>query len=195
MPTDVQEKTTAEWMREAQKGYIRIGVLILLNKKPAHGYELMKEIRERTKGFWSPTPGGVYPVLRSLEKAGYIEGEWKIQRNRKLKVYKITQSGKLILKRAIIKQNEIADNISTLFQEFSREVLNVETEAFPMRNIASPLSVFEEDSKTESFDDLEHRRKHILETMKMMEERLKILDRKIAKINQTRKMQEAQKST
>jgi DNA-binding PadR family transcriptional regulator len=195
MPTDVQEKTTAEWMREAQKGYIRIGVLILLNKKPAHGYELMKEIRERTKGFWSPTPGGVYPVLRSLEKAGYIEGEWKIQRNRKLKVYKITQSGKLILKRAIIKQNEIADNISTLFQEFSREVLNVETEAFLMRNIASPLSVFEEDTKAESFDDLEHRRKHILETMKMMQERLKILDRKIAQINQTKKMQEAQKST
>jgi PAS domain S-box-containing protein len=29
---------------EAQKGYIRIGVLILLNKKPSHGYEIMKEI-------------------------------------------------------------------------------------------------------------------------------------------------------
>jgi hypothetical protein len=34
---DTQDKTTANWMKEAQKGYIRVAVLILLNKKPPHG--------------------------------------------------------------------------------------------------------------------------------------------------------------
>ncbi|MCW4010565.1 MAG: PadR family transcriptional regulator [Candidatus Bathyarchaeota archaeon] len=194
MRIDPQEKTTANWMKEAQKGYIRMGVLILLNKKPAHGYEIMKEIKDRTKGFWSPTAGGVYPVLRNLEKAGYIKGKWQIQRNRKLKVYKITTSGKLILKSAIIKQNEIANNISALFQEFSREVLNVETEAFPMPNITPPLSVFESDKKTESPAELEHERKHLIETMKMTRESLRILNRKIAKINQTKERQKAQET-
>ncbi len=110
-----EEKITSNWMKEAQKGYIRIGVLILLNKKPAHGYELMKEIRDRTKGFWSPTPGGVYPVLASLERDRYIKGEWSVQRNRKIKTYRITKLGQAILKKALIKQNEIADKFEDPF--------------------------------------------------------------------------------
>ena len=68
MATETEDKTTANWMKEAQKGYIRMGVLILLNKKPSHGYEIMKEINSRTKGFWQPTAGGVYPILRDLRK-------------------------------------------------------------------------------------------------------------------------------
>ncbi len=71
MASETEDKTTANWMKEAQKGYIRMGVLILLNKKPSHGYEIMKEINSRTKGFWQPTAGGVYPILRDLEKSGY----------------------------------------------------------------------------------------------------------------------------
>ena len=47
MQTEKEEKTTANWIKEAQKGYIRMGVLILLNKKPSHGYEIMKEIIAR----------------------------------------------------------------------------------------------------------------------------------------------------
>ena len=68
MKPETQDQTTQNWMKEAQKGYIRMGVLMLLNKKPSHGYELMKEINSRTKGFWQPTAGGVYPILRDLEK-------------------------------------------------------------------------------------------------------------------------------
>ena len=67
MASEIEEKTTTIWLKEAQKGYIRIGVLILLNKKPSHGYEIMKEINSRSKGFWQPTAGGVYPILRDLE--------------------------------------------------------------------------------------------------------------------------------
>ena len=65
MATEKEEKTTANWLKEAQKGTTRMGILILLNKKPAHGYEIMKEINNRTKGFWKPTAGGVYPILET----------------------------------------------------------------------------------------------------------------------------------
>src|SRR3989304_1587912 len=104
MPIDTSDKTATNWMKEAQKGYIRIGVLILLNKKPSHGYEIMKEIKDRTGGFWTPTAGGVYPILRDLEKTGYIKGEWHKQNNRNIKTYRITEKGKSILKNAIVKQ-------------------------------------------------------------------------------------------
>jgi DNA-binding PadR family transcriptional regulator len=187
MAAENEEKTTANWMKEAQKGYIRMGVLILLNKKPSHGYEIMKEINSRTKGFWQPTAGGVYPILRDLEKSGYIKGHWGTQKNRRLKVYKITQSGELILKHAIIKQTEIFNNIGVLFREFSRDVLNVEADG-SMPTIPSPFSPFLEDNGTErNLKHLEHDRKHIYETVKTMQERLKIIDQRITEIKKEEK--------
>ncbi len=122
MAAEKEEKTTANWLKEAQKGYIRMGILILLNKKPSHGYEIMKEINSRTKGFWKPTAGGVYPILRDLEKSGYIKGEWQTQKNRKLKVYKITESGELILQTSHCKTSRNLKLTSATFSENSPEM-------------------------------------------------------------------------
>ena len=185
MATEKEEKTTANWLKEAQKGTIRIGILILLNKKPAHGYEIMKEINNRTKGFWKPTAGGVYPILRDLEKTGYIKGEWQTQKNRRLKVYKITESGELILRHAIVKQAEISNNIGNLFREFAKDVLNIEAASLP--NIPSLFSPFLEE-KTDSEENLKHlevERKHTYETVKMMQKRLKQIDKRIKEIKET----------
>jgi len=188
MKPETQDQTTQNWMKEAQKGYIRMGVLMLLNKKPSHGYELMKEINSRTRGFWQPTAGGVYPILRDLEKSGYIKGHWETQKNRRLKIYKTTQSGDAILKHAIVKQSEIFTNISGLFNEFAREVLNVQTTAsMPM---PSPFSPFLEDQKSEvTLQQLEHQRTHLIESMKSMRERLTDIDERIAQLKKQAKPQ------
>jgi DNA-binding PadR family transcriptional regulator len=187
MMTDSEDKTTANWMKEAQKGYIRMGVLILLNKKPSHGYEIMKEINSRTKGFWQPTAGGVYPILRNLEKSGYIKGQWETQKNRRLKVYKITQSGELILRHAIVKQTEIFNNIGVLFREFSRDVLHVEADG-SMPIIPSPFQAFlDEEGAEQTLKQLEHQRKHVYETVKAMRDKLKMLDQRIAEIKKEEK--------
>jgi len=181
MKPEAEDETTQNWLKEAQKGYIRVGVLILINKKPSHGYEIMKEINNRTKGFWQPTPGGVYPILRDLEKSGYIKGEWQTQKNRRLKVYKITLSGNNILKRAILKQTEIFDTISSLFHEFARDVLNIETEHIPMP--PSPFSPFlEEKEAHQTLEHLARQRKHTAVALKSMRERLKQIDGRIAEI-------------
>lgn len=184
MATEKEEKTTANWLKEAQKGTIRIGILILLNKKPAHGYEIMKEINNRTKGFWKPTAGGVYPILRDLEKTGYIKGEWQTQKNRRLKVYKITESGELILRHAIVKQAEISNNIGNLFREFAKDVLKIEAASVP--NIPSFFSSFleEKPNSEENLKQLEVERKHTYETVKMMQKRLRQIDKRIKEINE-----------
>ncbi|MGD0451066.1 MAG: PadR family transcriptional regulator [Candidatus Bathyarchaeia archaeon] len=184
MASEKEEKTTANWLKEAQKGTIRIGILILLNKKPAHGYEIMKEINNRTKGFWKPTAGGVYPILRDLEKTGYIKGEWQTQKNRRLKVYKITESGELILRHAIVKQAEISNNIGNLFREFAKDVLKIEAASVP--NIPSFFSSFleEKPNSEENLKQLEVERKHTYETVKMMQKRLRQIDKRIKEINE-----------
>ena len=184
MASETEDKTTTNWMKEAQKGYIRMGVLILLNKNPSHGYEIMKEINSRTKGFWQPTAGGVYPILRDLEKSGYIKGHWETQKNRRLKVYKITQSGEAILKHAIVKQAQIFNNISSLFHEFARDVLNIETATIPMPNVPSPFTPFLEDKSNnkENLKHLEFERKHLREVIKKSQEQLKLIDRRIVEV-------------
>lgn len=183
MSIESEDKTTANWMKEAQKGYIRMGLLILINKKPAHGYEIMKEINNRTQGFWRPTPGGVYPILRDLEKSSYIKGHWETQKNRKLKVYKITKSGQAILRRAIVKQAEISSNISNLFREFARDVLNIEEDT-QIPEIPSMFSAFldEKNDSTQTLERLEHHRRHAIEGIKKMREELKELDKRISNL-------------
>ncbi len=181
MQTDNEEKTTANWMKEAQKGYIRTGVLSLLNKKPAYGYELMKEIRDRTKGFWRPTPGGVYPVLASLEKDRYIKGEWSIQRNRKIKTYRITKLGKAILKKALLKQIEITDNINALFKDFSVDVLEIGPDSPAMPKLPLPFSAFLEEEKIKNdVNMLEEQRSHIIKSIKMQQEKLEEINKALA---------------
>jgi DNA-binding PadR family transcriptional regulator len=189
MTTETEDKTTANWMKEAQKGYIRMGVLILLNKKPSHGYEIMKEINSRTRGFWQPTAGGVYPILSDLEKSGYIKGQWQTQKNRRLKVYKITESGQQILRKAILKQTEISNNINNLFREFARDVLNIELEDGSVPNMPSLFSAFLEEKVgvEQNLKQLENERSHIYEAFKTMRDKLKILDKRIAEIKKESK--------
>jgi len=184
MDINDEEKTTANWVKEAQKGYIRVAALIILNKQPAHGYEIMKEIKDKTKGFWKPTAGGVYPILRDLEKAEYIKGEWSTQKNRKIKVYKITETGEAILKRAISKQSELADNMNTMFQEFARDVLNIEVKTFRMPVLSSPFSAFldgKNEKSEKSREDLERKRSHLKATIKMLQKELQTTNKELTK--------------
>jgi DNA-binding PadR family transcriptional regulator len=40
-----------------------------------HGYEMIKEVEERTQGAWTPSAGSIYPTLQMLEDEGLIRGE------------------------------------------------------------------------------------------------------------------------
>jgi len=40
-----------------------------------HGYEMIREIADRTQEAWKPSPGSVYPTLQLLEDEGVIAGE------------------------------------------------------------------------------------------------------------------------
>ena len=59
----------------ARRGDVRAAVLALLAEQPMHGYEMIKEIEERTQGAWAPSAGSIYPTLQMLEDEGLIRGE------------------------------------------------------------------------------------------------------------------------
>lgn len=49
-------------------------MLILAERAPLHGYELIAELEERSEGRWRPSPGSMYPALGRLEEKGLITG-------------------------------------------------------------------------------------------------------------------------
>src|ERR1700759_90634 len=59
----------------ARRGDVRAAVLALLAERPMHGYEMIKEIEERTQGAWTPSAGSIYPMVQLLGDEGLIRGE------------------------------------------------------------------------------------------------------------------------
>ena len=49
------------------RGDIRAAILALLAEEPMHGYQIIRELSERSGGVWRPSPGSVYPTLQQLE--------------------------------------------------------------------------------------------------------------------------------
>src|ERR1044072_8962586 len=68
-----QEGGGGDWFRVGRmlaQGDLKLLALALIAEQPRHGYELIKLIEEKTSGWYSPSPGVVYPTLTFLEEAG-----------------------------------------------------------------------------------------------------------------------------
>lgn len=78
-----------------ENGEVRLAILSLLEDSPKHGYQLMKELQDRSGGIYRASPGAIYPTLQMLEDEGLIESEKKDGR----RVYSLTEAGRTELAR------------------------------------------------------------------------------------------------
>jgi DNA-binding PadR family transcriptional regulator len=76
--------------RKLGGGDLQLLLLALLAEKPAHGYELIKTLEERSGGFYSPSPGMIYPALTYLDEIGHASVEAEGTK----KLYRVTEEGK-----------------------------------------------------------------------------------------------------
>lgn len=91
-------------------GVLRLVVLALIAEQPRHGYEIIKEIEDRTAGAYAPSAGVIYPTLTLLEETGQIEVA-SAEGNKKL--YAATDAG-----RATVEENRAAiDAVLARFAE------------------------------------------------------------------------------
>jgi DNA-binding PadR family transcriptional regulator len=74
----------------AGRGDIRAAILTLLAEQPMHGYQIMRELSERSGGAWRISPGSVYPTLSQLEDEELVQAE---QQGGK-RVFSLTDAGK-----------------------------------------------------------------------------------------------------
>lgn len=73
-----------------RQGEVRLALLSLLENDPAHGYELMKRLEERSGGLYRASAGTVYPVLQQLEDEGLV----RTAEEGGKKVYHLTKEGR-----------------------------------------------------------------------------------------------------
>ncbi|MEG0774909.1 PadR family transcriptional regulator [Clostridium sp.] len=75
------------------KGLLPIYVLYILSLGPTNGNDISHKVGDRTHGLWLPSTGGIYPLLKKLEKDGFINGNWDDSTKKAQKIYSITEEG------------------------------------------------------------------------------------------------------
>lgn len=48
-------------------------LVFLLSKSPKNGVELMDGVESITRGWWRPTPGSIYPLLKEMSDQGVVK--------------------------------------------------------------------------------------------------------------------------
>jgi len=98
-------------------------ILLLLNEKPSHGYELADRLAEFNLGRKGiGQMGGLYRLLSFLEEEGYITSSWETNDSGPAKkIYKTNQTGLDYLKEAATEMDVIKSKIS-MFQKRSKQI-------------------------------------------------------------------------
>ena len=86
-------------------------VLHLVASEPTYGNRLIEAIEEMTQGVISVNPNTMYPLLRTMEKDGLIEGQWELPDRRTRRYYSITPAGKREYKRLVEEVEPFLDSV------------------------------------------------------------------------------------
>src|SRR6266550_1985126 len=95
--------------RMFEQGDLKYVILRLLDEKPRHGYEIIKELETRFGGSYAPSPGTVYPTLTMLEDLGYAR---VVPEESGKKIYEITDEGRKHLAENSTTVNDIFERIA-----------------------------------------------------------------------------------
>jgi PadR family transcriptional regulator PadR len=82
---------------DALRGHLDALLLAVLDGEPRHGYAIIEALQERSGGSLALPTGTVYPALRRLERAGYVESAWSTVGGRERRTYRLTNAGRRVL--------------------------------------------------------------------------------------------------
>jgi DNA-binding PadR family transcriptional regulator len=102
--------------RMLAQGDLRLVALALIAQAPRHGYEIIKQLEEKTADWYSPSPGIVYPTLTYLEEAGYVTASTEGSK----KLYTITDEGRAYLKANQDLVDVVLDRLAALGERVNR---------------------------------------------------------------------------
>jgi PadR family transcriptional regulator, regulatory protein PadR len=90
--------TWAMRQQELLKGNTETLLLALLELEPMYGYHIVKEMKQRSSGYFDFKEGTLYPALHRMERDHLIEGRWQDTPNgMRRRYYHITEKGRRAL--------------------------------------------------------------------------------------------------
>jgi PadR family transcriptional regulator PadR len=97
-------------------------VLHLISREPAYGNRLIEEIEAITDGVITVNPNTIYPLLRTLEERGLIEGQWEHPDRRTRRFYSITPAGRKEYRRLVSELEPFLDSVIESVTLIKREI-------------------------------------------------------------------------
>ena len=98
--------------KELMKGSIDSLLLCLIDQQAMYGYQIIRELKKRSQGYFKFKEGTLYPALHRLERAGLIRGQWQVlPTGQQRKYYYITDKGLINL---VEKRNQWRDFLAAM---------------------------------------------------------------------------------
>jgi PadR family transcriptional regulator, regulatory protein PadR len=77
------------------QGTLDMLILKSVSLQPMHGYGIARRIEQISRGVFKVNPGSLLTALKRLERAGWLDAEWRQSENaRRAKYYRLTRSGR-----------------------------------------------------------------------------------------------------
>jgi transcriptional regulator len=75
-------------------GTLDLLILKSLSLEPMHGFGIARRIEQVSRGVFKVNPGSLLTAFQRLERAGWLEAEWRLTDNaRRAKYYSLTRAG------------------------------------------------------------------------------------------------------
>jgi transcriptional regulator len=77
------------------QGTLDMLILKTLSLEPMHGFGIARRVEQVSRGVFKVNPGSLLTALQRLERAGWLDSEWRQTENsRRAKFYTLTRTGK-----------------------------------------------------------------------------------------------------
>jgi PadR family transcriptional regulator, regulatory protein PadR len=77
------------------QGTLDMLILKTLSLQPMHGFGIARRIEQISRGVFKVNPGSLFTALQRLERAGWLDMEWRDSENsRNAKYYSLTRAGR-----------------------------------------------------------------------------------------------------
>jgi PadR family transcriptional regulator, regulatory protein PadR len=104
--------STDEPNTDVIQGTLDLLILKTLSLEPMHGFGIARRIEQISRGVFKVNPGSLLTALQRLERAGWLDAEWRQTDNsRRAKFYALTRAGK---KQLVIETEDWARRTSAI---------------------------------------------------------------------------------
>ena len=88
-------KTDAGATTDVIQGTLDLLILKTLSLEPMHGFGIARRVERVSRGVFKVNPGSLLTALQRLERAGWIDAEWRQTENaRRARIYTLTRAGR-----------------------------------------------------------------------------------------------------